>query len=399
MVVGATASRALVVFGMFPILEAARLVQSVNARYKAILVWGGVRGAMTVVLAMLAAVDQQLPEEARNFIAISATLFVLFTLIVNGTTLGPFLHVLGLDKLSRQEIALRDRIRAVSRANVARRLAQVEGAAPVPSAADKADAEAPVDELKLDVDERLGLGLVALSLWEKQLYLSLFDQQVLSRRMVARLAAEADCLIDEVRSHGEPGYDTWLERISHPDRDYRLALWLQRRFGIEWFLKKKLADRFEILMVSQSVLSELAALNLVSVIGVLGADIEVRLADIVGRRPAGGQKALAALSLRYPGYSAAVRERRLERARIRFEAMEYAHCLREGVINREIHQKLRVSLGRRRKLLTNRPPFDLSLDLANMISRVPIFAALDRRAVAVIARRLRRKLRCRARSL
>lgn len=258
MVVGATASRALVVFGMFPILEAARLVQSVNARYKAILVWGGVRGAVTVVLAMLAAVDQQLPDEARNFIAISATLFVLFTLIVNGTTLGPFLHVLGLDKLSRQEIALRDRIRAVSRANVARRLAQVEGAAPVPSAADKADAEAPVDELKLDVDERLGLGL-SLSLWEKQLYLSLFDQQVLSRRMVARLAAEADRLIDEVRSHGEPGYDIWLERISHPDRGYRLALWLQRRFGIEWFLKKKLADRFEILMVSQSVLSELAA--------------------------------------------------------------------------------------------------------------------------------------------
>lgn len=130
-------------------------------------------------------------------------------------------------------------------------------------------------------------------------------------------------------------------------------------------------------------------LNLVSVIGFLGADIEVRLADIVGRRLAGVQKALAALSLRYPDYSAAVRERQLERARIRFDATEYAQCLREGVTNKEIHQNLRVSLGRRRKLLTKRPPFDLSLDLANMISRVLIFAALDRRSVAVIARRLR----------
>jgi CPA1 family monovalent cation:H+ antiporter len=69
--------------------------------------------------------------------------------------------------------------------------------------------------------------------------------------------------------------------------------------------------------------------------------------------------------------------------------MEYARCLREGVINREIYQDLRFSLGQRRNALTQRPPFDLSLDLANMISRVPIFAALDRQAIAAIAKRLR----------
>lgn len=388
-VVGAIGARALVVFGMFPILEAARLVQPVNARYKAILVWGGVRGAVTVVLAMLVAVDQRLPEEARNFIAISATLFVLFTLVVNGVTLGPFLHLLGLDRLSRQEIALRDRIMALSRANVAHRLAQMERAVPGPDSPDKDDSEVPVDELTLNIDERLKIGLVALSLREKELYLSLFDQQILSRRMVARLAAEADRLIDEVRSRAEAGYDAWLERISHPDRDYRLAVWLQRRFDVDWFLKKKLADRFEILMVSQSVLTELAALNLASIVGLLGADIEIRLADIMGRRLAGVQKALAALSLRYPGYAVAVQKRQRERARIRFEAMEYARCLREGVINREIHQNLRFSLGQRRKALTRRPPFDLSLDLANMISRVPIFASLNQEAITEIAKRLR----------
>jgi CPA1 family monovalent cation:H+ antiporter len=51
--VGAFSARALVVFGMLPVLEATKLVQPVDKRYKAILVWGGLRGAVTIVLAMV----------------------------------------------------------------------------------------------------------------------------------------------------------------------------------------------------------------------------------------------------------------------------------------------------------------------------------------------------------
>ena len=108
--VGAFSARALVVFGMLPVLEKTHLVQPVNRRYKAILVWGGLRGAVTIVLAMVAAGDQRLPENIREFIALSAVLFVLFTLFVNATTLGLVMHALGLDKLSRLELALRDRV-------------------------------------------------------------------------------------------------------------------------------------------------------------------------------------------------------------------------------------------------------------------------------------------------
>ncbi|MDP1909989.1 MAG: sodium:proton antiporter, partial [Hyphomicrobium sp.] len=95
--VGAFSARALVVFGMLPVLEATRLVEPVDSRYKAILVWGGLRGAVTIVLAMVAAGDLRLPIQVREFIAISAVLFVLFTLFVNATTLGLVMHVLGLD--------------------------------------------------------------------------------------------------------------------------------------------------------------------------------------------------------------------------------------------------------------------------------------------------------------
>ena len=50
---------------------------------------------------------------------------MLFTLFVNATTLGLVMHLLGLDKLSRLELALRDRVLALSRVNVARHLQQI----------------------------------------------------------------------------------------------------------------------------------------------------------------------------------------------------------------------------------------------------------------------------------
>ncbi len=80
---------------------------------------------MTIVLAMVAAGNEQLPEPVRDFIAISAVLFVLFTLFVNATTLGLVMHLFGLDKLSRLELALRDRVLALSRVNVEKHLQQI----------------------------------------------------------------------------------------------------------------------------------------------------------------------------------------------------------------------------------------------------------------------------------
>lgn len=395
--IGALSARALVVFGMLPILEKIRLVQPVGPRYKAILVWGGLRGAVTIVLAMVAAGNHSLPEDIREFIALSAVLFVLITLFVNATTLGLIIRLLGLDKLSRLELALRDRVLALSRVNVDRHMQQimrehnerVEGIDVDPASAGEAEIESVPAELALDLDERVKVGLVTLCSREKELYLELFEQQILSRRMVAMLAARADRLIDTVRDHGAAGYEEWLYKISRPDAGFRAALWLQRRLGIAWLLTERLADRFEILMVSQSVLGELAAFNVSSVADLLGADAEAELAAVVANRQKAVDRALKALSLQYPGYAESIQARQLERAAIRFEGAEYARRLGEGIINREVYNDLRQKLAARRSAIGERPPLDLGLELAAMIARVPIFASLDRAAVVEVSKRLR----------
>lgn len=390
-------ARGLVIFGMLPVLEKVNLVQPVDNRYKAILVWGGLRGAVTIVLAMVAAGNDKLPDNVRDFIALSAVLFVLLTLFVNATTLGLVMHFLGLDKLSRLELALRDRVLALSRVNVERHLQQImrrrtarlEGIAADPASAGDADIESVPAELALDLDERVKVGLVTLCTREKELYLEQFEQQILSRRMVAVLAARADRLIDSVRDKGAAGYEEWLNRISRPDAGFRAALWVHRRLGFERLLTERLADRFEILMVSQSVLAELEAFNIDAVADLLGADAEAELAAVIDGRQQAVDSALKALSLQYPGYAESVQARQLERAAIRFELTEYARRLREGIINREVYNDLRDQLAERRGAVSHRPPLDLGLELTKMIERVPIFASLDRAAVIEVARRLR----------
>ena len=395
--VGAFTARALVVFGMLPVLETMKLVQPVDKRYKAILVWGGLRGAVTIVLAMVAAGDERLPENVRDFIALLAVLFVLFTLFVNATTLGLVMHLLGLDKLSKLELAMRDRVLALSRVNVARHLHQIirqhnarsDLLVADPASAGEAEVEAMPDDLALPLDERVKIGLVTLSTHEKELYLEQFEQQILSRRMVAMLAARADRLIDTVRDKGVQGYEEWVEEVSQPDRGFRLALWLHRRFGFAHMLSDRLADRFEVLMVSASVLSELSAFNVKSVSDLLGPDAEAALAEVIENRQKAVDGALRALSLQYPGYFESVEARQLERAAIRFESAEYARRMREGIISREVYDDLREQLASRRSAISQRPPLDLGLELANMIGRVSLFAALDRDAIVAVSRRLR----------
>jgi CPA1 family monovalent cation:H+ antiporter len=394
---GAMVARLLVVFGMLPVLEATRLVQPVDSRYKAILVWGGLRGAVTIVLAMVVFSDNRLPGEVRQFAAVTATLFVMLTLFVNATTLGLVMRLLRLDRLTRVELALRDRVLALSRVNVARQIQEImrvhnerSGALDVdPLSAGEPEIEAPPAELALELDERLKVGLLTLSSQEKELYFALFDQQTLSRRMVAVLTAQADRLIDAVRDRGVAGYEDAAHGFALPGLAFRTALWLHRTLGVEKALTEQLADRFEVLMVSQDVLADVAAFNRNSVADLLGADAAARLGTVIADRQQLVDRSLKALSLQYPGYAESVKQRELERAAIRFESLEYARRLEESIISREVFADLRNELSKRRGEVIKRPPLDLGLELAGMIGRVSLFASLDKAAVGEVGRRLR----------
>jgi CPA1 family monovalent cation:H+ antiporter len=396
-VVGAFAARAIVLFGLLPLLISARLVQPIDIHYKTILVWGGLRGAVTVVLALVVAGDTRLPEETRQFISVLATLFVMFTLLVNAPSLRLLIGFFGLDKLTATELAVRDRVLALSRANVARQVREVARSYGISSAMVEQGLQpvfvphgtAREEDVALDMDERLRVGLLTLGTREKELYLEHFEQQTLSRRMVAILAASSDRLNDRVKTHGVAGYEFALRELARTNLSFRMALWLHRRLGWEGPLSQRLADRFESLMVARGVLSDLVAFNRSALVDLLGPIAGSTLDALLNERRDAIDDALKSLSLQYSGYAEAIRNRHLQRAAIRFELAEYTRRLRDLTISREVYADLRHGLAVRRAALDRRPPLDLGLELVDMIGRVSLFAGFDREEVMEVGKLLR----------
>src|SRR5207244_8884979 len=99
-------------------LSALHLSQKVSSAYKLAIAWGGLRGAVTLALALAVTENNRLGPDIRSEVAVLATGFVLFTLLVNGLTLRPVIRLLKLDRLSPLDLALRNKVLALSLADV-----------------------------------------------------------------------------------------------------------------------------------------------------------------------------------------------------------------------------------------------------------------------------------------
>jgi CPA1 family monovalent cation:H+ antiporter len=90
------AARAGVVFLVLAIFR--RSSKRIPWRWGAVLTWGGLRGALSMVLALALADD--FPERSR---VVTVTFgVVILSILVNGLTVGPILRWLGLAKPLRQ---------------------------------------------------------------------------------------------------------------------------------------------------------------------------------------------------------------------------------------------------------------------------------------------------------
>ena len=388
-VAGAFLARGLVLFGLLPGLSTLKLVQPVDGRYKLTILWGGLRGAVTVVLALVAVETPGLPEEVRHFIGVLSILFVLFTLFVCAPTLRPVMRLFALDRLSSTEAALRDRVMALSRTAVREQVRQVAKT----YGFDGGDADKLAPEMAaspdLPAEQAIGVGLLTLAAHERALYLRHFEEQMLSRRIVGALVAAAERLQDLIKTSGIAGYEEGARRFNDLDLPFRVGLLLYRTFAYPRLLSIELADRCEALIDQRLVLTELMEFNRHSLRALLGAENCQALAQLLDNRRQAVDNALTALSVQYAGYAETVRAQYLARAALRFEGAAYRQQLEESVVSREVFDDLQRDLGRRRVEAERRPKLDLGLKLTQMIERVPIFTSLNAQAVRELGRQLR----------
>ena len=369
-----------------PLLSLVKLTQPISTAYKLAIAWGGLRGALTLVLALAVTENSALNPEVQRFVAVLATGMVLFTLLVNGTTLRSVIHLLRLDSLSPVDQALRDRVLALSYAEIAEAIratgreheisssALTSALAPYEAGITAANTRG-AEEARLTDHERLAIALVALGNQERMLALEIMAERAASPITVQALLRNAEALGEGARSGGRLGYKRAVEAALAFPLTFKAAYFLYRRAGIVRFLADRLGDRFEMLLFTRLLIQELAGPHAARSRSIFGERVVELIDAILKERLKRTTSALDALRRQYPQYAAALEGRFLRQSAMRREMGRYDALFQEGLIAAEVYEDLKGSVEDRKR--EARPRFDIGLDTRELIGRLELFAGLS----------------------
>jgi Na+:H+ antiporter len=395
-------ARAAVLYMLMPILSAARLAQDIGASHKAVILWGGMRGAVTLAMALSVVENPAIPKEHANLVAVLATGLVLFTLFVNAPTLQPLIRLLGLHRLGPVEAALRERTISLASNSIRKSLAAIRlefgidpatpqsgiGGQDLTEAVAIPDAETTV----LESQDAQKVGLITLAAREEELYLLGYGDRTISRRIIGRCLAQAGRLHDAAKTGGMATYLQVSNAALHLPASFRAARVLYNRYGIDAPLAWLLGHRFEVLLVTRTVLQGLQGFTRHSIGPLLGLAIEREIEAALDIRLAGIATAIRAFEVQYPEYAQALRASYLGRAALRLEEAEYRQKRDDALISPEVYRSLAEEMRTRRDALSRLPVLDLGLQVTGMMRSVPLFAGLDDAQLQALARLLHPRL-------
>ncbi|POF34849.1 cation:proton antiporter [Roseibium marinum] len=399
-IVAALAARAVVIFGLLPMLSTLGAGQSVNNKFKTVMLWGGMRGAVTLTLALSVSEHSGLSHEVSGFVTKLATGFVLFTLLVYGTSLKPLIRLLGLDRLNARDEAVRTQFLALALSDVRHEIQTAAGKYHIEPrvtgdvikdyAGRSTAAAAETNKLEELKDwDRVRIGLVALADREQQLVLEHFHDKTISGRSVSRFLALTGRTGDLTRSDGRSGYNAATRQPLKFGLGFRLAQMLQRHFRITRPLAIRLADRFEFLLVYRILADELIEFNDRRIRPLLGDRIAGILKDTLNIRREETVQAIEALRLQYPDYADALENQFLRKAGVRLEEKAYDDAKGQMLIGTELHRNLLREVEQMWRACHTRPKLDLGLKTRELISAHPLFVDLPRKQQKAIQKTMR----------
>ncbi|MHA3978189.1 cation:proton antiporter [Halovulum sp. GXIMD14794] len=396
----ALAARAAILYALLPLLTLARLSPPVERPYRTAILWGGLRGAVTLALALAVTENLLVPDTVKRMTGIIATGFTLYTLLVQGTTLRWVIGRLGLDRLSPIDAALSNQVVAVALQQVREDVAKATEIYELPRETVRAEAKRFAERLDIAVAEaeaseeilardRVTLGLIALAGAERDMILDRFRERVISPRLSDAILADADRLIEAARTGGRTGYMRAARRDPFKGNAFRLAWVLRNRLRYSRPLARMTADRFEILLAQRLILSDLHGFIDGRIRRIHGRRVADVLHDLLDRRLESVNQWLDGLRLQYPGYAESLDRRFIRRMALRLEEREYDTMRADGLIGSELHLTLMQGVALRR----NRAEKPLSLDIAvrksDLVRMVPLFAGMEDAALGRLQRALR----------
>lgn len=388
-VIGAAlAARVIILFVLMPLLSRCKLSPVVERSYRVAIVWGGLRGAVTLALALAVTENLYVPAEVKRLVGILATGFTLFTLLAQGTTLRWVIQKLGLDQLSPVDRALSDQVIAVAMQSVRENITTTLGhyrlsndiveseAATFARQLDEAVKRAEDNADILDRD-RITLGLITLAGAERDTILAHFRERAISARLTERILPDAEQLLETTRARGRLGYLAAARKSLRYERSFRTAVFLHDHLRISRFLAVMTADRFELLLSQRLSVQQLHSFVDQRILRIHGQRVADLLHDILAKRLNMIETVLDGLRLQFPGYAEDIERRFILRTALRLEAQEYNTLRDEGLIGIELHTTLIKDVTARRQAADKRPHLDLALQKSELIRQFPLFSRVD----------------------
>ncbi|WP_265949828.1 cyclic nucleotide-binding domain-containing protein [Dechloromonas sp. A34] len=396
LVLSALAARGIVLFGLMPMMSAVGMAQKVEVGLRLVILWGGLRGAISLALALAVLEHPAVPPEVKRLVSTLVTAFVLFTLFVNGLTLRPLIRALGIDRLSAVDRILRGRAIAHSLGTVEHRLNAAGDQYRIDVVARQnltehytrrlQESESAIDaDNLLSKEERSRAALVAAARREQALHLQHYRERIVSGRIVRNLVAQAYHLEDGARSEGHDGYELAARRELAFPLEFRLSIEVHRRFGWQGWLAGALGDRLEALLVGRATTHSLLQFAENRIPEMLGPEAAKSLRKVLEQRLEAIEGTLSALQLQYGEFVEKMQVQYLERAALRIEHAEYLRLFNEAVISREVLRELLGDLRTRWHGASRRPSLDTQLSAMALLLKVPLFQGLETAVLESVA--------------
>lgn len=399
-IVAAVAARVFILFGFLPFLTLLRVSPPVDRPFRFAILWGGMRGAVTLALALAVTENAQVAAETKRAVGILATGFTLFTLIVQGPTLRPFIRRLGLDRLSAVDEALSRQVIAVSLQTVREDVEKTTSSYELKPDIIRSEAvqfgqrlEAAVrsaEERKDILDrDRVTLGLIALAGAERNFVLGHMRDRSLSTRLAERALLDIDRLIEATRLQGRTGYLRAARRTIDYGRFFRVAAFLNDRLRLRAPLARVTAHRFEVLLAQRLVLRDIYRFVDQRIRRIHGRRVAGILRELIDRRAEYVDTALDGLQLQYPGFAEEVQRRFIRRIALRLEEREYSEMFDEGLIGAELYSVLLHDVSEKRTAAEARPMIDIAPRAAELVKRIPVLSDVSPSGLRRLVRALK----------
>ncbi len=398
-------SRASVVYGLMPLVGRMPGEQPVARNYQTVMVWGGLRGAIALAIVM------SLPyfELRESFTAIVMGA-VLFTLLVQGLTMQPLIHRLGLDhppladRLADAEVELESLRRALQQLP-----ALVSGglfSRPIASHLEGLYrerlevAESEMSRLRsgeLDRDQELRLLYLRAFAKERSVYNEMYSRGHLSEGAQRELSLVLDLQMDALRYHGR------FEHVhSHRVRrfaEHKLYHLLLDRFALfaplaEGLRQVRIARDYEELwghyQGSEQVLdylSELAELE--------GTPAEL-VEEVASRYRRWRQMAREKLDRSadlFPEFVAAMQERLGMRLLLLTQAETARERAEEGALPGPQAERIEERVYHQLENLRGQVARPIEMHPEELLRRTPLLHGLGRKEIAALVPRLHRLTR------